>query len=272
MPKTATLPPVRAVLGLLVVGAHAVFRRAVAATLGQDAARWTAVLTACQFHFLFYASRPLPNTFALVLGGVAAPRRATRAAPLHTNAALVTQWRRVQQGGLGRATVLLALAAWLRQQHAVLISLLAAATVIVRGELVLLAGPILLLEWLSGRVTLRRGILWGVTAGLASLGAVRARGAWPVSELALTPNASWAPALLPCMASSVDGCIRLDALGTLAVARGGGPLLQRRAKQEPRMGRTGCVRGPRGWSRWLTRACVHTCMCGWRDGGTLAHI
>jgi len=68
---------VRAVLGLLVVAAHANLRRAVrGSALGAGVARWMAVLVVVQFHFLFYASRPLPNTFALVLGTDAARVRA----------------------------------------------------------------------------------------------------------------------------------------------------------------------------------------------------
>ena len=59
----------RAVLGLLVVAAHANVRRAVrASALGAGVARWMAMLAVTQFHFLYYASRPLPNIFALILG------------------------------------------------------------------------------------------------------------------------------------------------------------------------------------------------------------
>ena len=46
----------------------ALLRRAVHKTLGAEVACFTALVTSCQFHFLFYASRPLPNTFALILG------------------------------------------------------------------------------------------------------------------------------------------------------------------------------------------------------------
>ena len=58
----------RAVLALFVVGAYGQFRAAVRRVYGSSIANWMAALTAVQFHFLFYASRPLPNTFALVLG------------------------------------------------------------------------------------------------------------------------------------------------------------------------------------------------------------
>jgi len=64
----------------------------------------------------------------------------------------------------------MAYAAWLRGQNRQLIVWFAVATVIFRGELVLLAGPILALEWLSGRIGFARGIVTGVIAGVASLG------------------------------------------------------------------------------------------------------
>ena len=59
---------VRAVLGLLVCLSFSSFRRAVEGKLGTTVGGFLTVITACQFHFLFYASRPLPNTFALILG------------------------------------------------------------------------------------------------------------------------------------------------------------------------------------------------------------
>jgi hypothetical protein len=67
--------------------------------------------------------------------------------------------------------VLWAYAAWLQGRHQALIVLLAVATVVLRSELVLLAAPLLLLEWLRGRVSLVTGIRTGVLAGAAALGA-----------------------------------------------------------------------------------------------------
>lgn len=61
-------PLVRGVLGGLVCLSLALFRRAVRKSLGATVSAFLAIITSCQFHFLFYASRPLPNTFALILG------------------------------------------------------------------------------------------------------------------------------------------------------------------------------------------------------------
>ena len=62
------LPPVRATLGLLVCFSFIAFRRAVHRKLGAPVSIFLTLITVSQFHFLFYASRPLPNMFALVLG------------------------------------------------------------------------------------------------------------------------------------------------------------------------------------------------------------
>ncbi len=62
----------RGTLGVLVCVALASFRRAVGKTLGKEVSCFLAIVTSCQFHFLFYASRTLPNTFALILGNAVA--------------------------------------------------------------------------------------------------------------------------------------------------------------------------------------------------------
>ena len=67
-PFVSVWSAVRIVLGTLVLGAFAFFRGAVHRKFGFRVSQVLAVLTLSQFHFLFYASRTLPNTFALALG------------------------------------------------------------------------------------------------------------------------------------------------------------------------------------------------------------
>lgn len=55
-------------LGLLVVLAWRRFRKQLEEHFGQSVTIWFTLITASQFHFMYYLSRPLPNTFALVSG------------------------------------------------------------------------------------------------------------------------------------------------------------------------------------------------------------
>ncbi|KAE9552950.1 hypothetical protein FO519_003827 [Halicephalobus sp. NKZ332] len=57
----------RMVLGGSVVLSFCNFARAVESKFGKESALFLRVITASQFHFMFYCSRPLPNTFALIL-------------------------------------------------------------------------------------------------------------------------------------------------------------------------------------------------------------
>ncbi|KAI9802184.1 MAG: hypothetical protein M1825_002904 [Sarcosagium campestre] len=62
---------VRGVLGLLNALALLRFRFAVRRAFGSGVANWYVLLQACQFHTMYYASRTLPNMFALGLSTVA---------------------------------------------------------------------------------------------------------------------------------------------------------------------------------------------------------
>lgn len=59
---------VRLVLGTLLMFAFHKFQKAVNLQFGPTVAAWLLIITASQFHLMFYVSRPLPNIFALFLG------------------------------------------------------------------------------------------------------------------------------------------------------------------------------------------------------------
>lgn len=68
LPKLYALYTVRLVLGATVLGSLSALRAQVKREFGNEVSTTFAIITATQFHLLFYASRPLPNVFALVLG------------------------------------------------------------------------------------------------------------------------------------------------------------------------------------------------------------
>lgn len=59
---------VRLALGNLVLLGLFMFTQAVREKFGRVTASLLLLITASQFHFMFYMSRTLPNTFALILG------------------------------------------------------------------------------------------------------------------------------------------------------------------------------------------------------------
>eukprot|EP00850_Spirogloea_muscicola_P018077 SM000162S02355 [mRNA] locus=s162:21959:27343:- [translate_table: standard] len=71
LPKLFSLYAVRLVQGALLVASFSRLRRQVAKKFGVPAGRAFALVTASQFHLLYYCSRPLPNSFALGIANLA---------------------------------------------------------------------------------------------------------------------------------------------------------------------------------------------------------
>lgn len=123
---------VRAVLGTTVIFAFQTYRLAIEKELGKVTTTWLSLITASQFHFMYYLSRPLPNTFALIL-------------------------------------TLLAYGYWIRQKHLHLIVTTAAAVIIFRGEVAILLGFILLAELTARRLKIKDLLKYGISSGLVML-------------------------------------------------------------------------------------------------------
>ncbi len=142
-------------LGLFVLDSLNRYRSSVSKVFGPSAATWLVVLTASQFHFAFYLSRPLPNVFALVL-------------------------------------CLRALHHWLEaKQRFRFILASAAAIIIFRGELAILLGTVALADMLVGRkISIVKFFAYGVIALVVTLGVTVAvdsyfwrRTLWPEGEV-----------------------------------------------------------------------------------------
>ncbi|KAG0717188.1 putative Dol-P-Man:Man(7)GlcNAc(2)-PP-Dol alpha-1,6-mannosyltransferase [Chionoecetes opilio] len=144
---------VRGVLGLLVILGWRRFRKQLEEHFGQSVTIWFTLITASQFHFMYYLSRPLPNTFALV-------------------------------------SALFAFSYWLEQKHAHLIWACGIAVLIFRSELCLLLGPMLLADLSTQRLQLQPFMKTAIPAGLCCLGTTIAidslfwgRLLWPEGEV-----------------------------------------------------------------------------------------
>ncbi|KAF9169245.1 dolichyl-P-Man:Man(7)GlcNAc(2)-PP-dolichol alpha-1,6-mannosyltransferase [Mortierella sp. AD010] len=101
------------------------------------------LVSSVQFHWLFYAGRTLPNTFALVIVNVA-----------------YSYWMQASSGNSRTYT---------EQRLLRMIDCLVVSTVLFRSELLLLLAPITLLELSMTRIRLIPTILEGIKAGFASL-------------------------------------------------------------------------------------------------------
>ncbi|XP_065178564.1 dol-P-Man:Man(7)GlcNAc(2)-PP-Dol alpha-1,6-mannosyltransferase-like [Sycon ciliatum] len=132
LPKISLLYIVRIVLGLLVVVSLATFRRAAERYFNTRLCVYYVLITISQFHFLFYASRPLPNTFALVV-------------------------------------VLNCLASWLDGRRRKFILLSALAGLVFRSELILLLAPVAVVDLAVQRHGFQRRLITYVKYALIAV-------------------------------------------------------------------------------------------------------
>lgn len=123
---------VRATLGCCVLLCFKRLQMSVKDIFGEGVALWFLVLTASQYHFMFYLSRPLSNIMALPL-------------------------------------VLLAVTYWLKQDHVYLISYSAVAVIIFRFELAIFLGIIILSEIIYGHISFMRALKIGIISSLCAL-------------------------------------------------------------------------------------------------------
>ena len=108
------------------------FRRSITHKFGSQTATWHLLITSSQFHVMFYASRPLPNIFALTLALIAASY-------------------------------------WLRGNTGKFILASAFVILVFRGELALLLGTMLLMDLVVGRTGLLKTIGFGLLGLVVSL-------------------------------------------------------------------------------------------------------
>ncbi|XP_021360209.1 dol-P-Man:Man(7)GlcNAc(2)-PP-Dol alpha-1,6-mannosyltransferase-like isoform X2 [Mizuhopecten yessoensis] len=157
---------VRSCLGAFVLVGMSSFADGVYNRFGSSVKNWFYWAMITQFHFMFYITRPLPNVFALSL-------------------------------------VMLAVGAWLRQQHGRFIWYSAVAILIFRAELALYLGLILLMELVAGRLSLINLFKHAIPAGVLSISLTVLvdsffwqRWLWPEGEVfwyntILNKSASW---------------------------------------------------------------------------------
>ncbi|KNA14340.1 hypothetical protein SOVF_108250 [Spinacia oleracea] len=133
LPKICSLFIVRLVLGGIILSTLRFFRLQIRSKFGLQVEAFFAILTALQFHLLFYSTRPLPNILALGL-------------------------------------INMAYGYWLKGSCYAALQLLVFATLIFRCDVLLLACPIGLQLLLTRSVSLWKAIKCCVAAALLSIG------------------------------------------------------------------------------------------------------
>lgn len=131
----------RFVLGILVLHSLWKFNNAAEKTFGKQTANYAALISITQFHFLFYATRPLPNIFALCF-------------TMHS------------------------LSFWLTDQAKSFIWTSAFVIIVFRSELSIFLGLCLLMSYIFRSLTLRSIILTSIPAGITALISTIAIDSW----------------------------------------------------------------------------------------------
>jgi alpha-1,6-mannosyltransferase len=130
--KVVSLYVVRGILAAYTVASYGFFRRCYRQRYGDKyLSIGIAAIAASQFHFLFYASRPLPNTFAGIFVNVA-------------------------------------MGFWLINKHSYAVSVFAFTTIIFRCDMFLYAGSVMLLsllfKWTNWSVYIKYGVLSSIVS------------------------------------------------------------------------------------------------------------
>eukprot|EP00002_Diphylleia_rotans_P020171 TRINITY_DN3912_c0_g1_i2.p1 TRINITY_DN3912_c0_g1~~TRINITY_DN3912_c0_g1_i2.p1 ORF type:complete len:485 (+),score=95.69 TRINITY_DN3912_c0_g1_i2:718-2172(+) len=122
----------RMFLGVLSLAALVFFRKQITKRFGAEVGTGFMIITATQFHLVFYMSRTLPNTFAQIF-------------------------------------VYVAYGFWFQEKFETTIALLAFTSVVFRSEVAILAIPIIAHGLYKKRVTLMKTIIFGILSSLGSL-------------------------------------------------------------------------------------------------------
>ncbi|KAI7830234.1 Alg9-like mannosyltransferase family-domain-containing protein [Gamsiella multidivaricata] len=143
---------VRTVLGVFTFLGWHQMSRGVRHQFGRTTGLLFMIVSGVQFHWLFYAGRTLPNTFALILVNVA-----------------YSYWMQASSQTSRFVTA---------QRLLRMIDCLVLSTVLFRSEILLLMGPIILLELAMTRIRLWETVLEGIKAGVVSLAIAVAIDSW----------------------------------------------------------------------------------------------
>ncbi|KAF9943053.1 dolichyl-P-Man:Man(7)GlcNAc(2)-PP-dolichol alpha-1,6-mannosyltransferase [Mortierella alpina] len=143
---------VRTVLGLMTFSAWQQMSRGIRHQFGRTVSLLFMVVSGVQFHWLFYAGRTLPNTFALAIVNVA-----------------YSYWMQASSQPSRFVT---------EQKLMRMIDALVLGTILFRSELLILLGPIVLLELIMTRIRFWRTVQEGLLAGVLSIGLAIAVDSW----------------------------------------------------------------------------------------------